>query len=180
MPRRSTRRQHRSCVILALAASSVVLWPAGLAMAGDDDLAVRAIGVAGIKTSSTTVNSTTLTCVEAGGNAGAECDLDATAVMRVGAAAQKKLGLSSPVLAKAGKAKPCGESTCLRMVVTKAALTKLKKLSSLKVVYRITIASPIKEIVSDTVTMKVSPSGGGERLLLRSKADTFQFGGARE
>jgi hypothetical protein len=65
------------------------------------------------------------------------------------------------------------------MEVSKAVLKKLKRLSSLKVVYRIALTSPIDETVSDAITMKVSSSGGGERLLLRSKRDSFQFGGGR-
>jgi hypothetical protein len=166
--------------VLVLAASAAVLLPTALAAAGNDDVAVRAMGVAGISTDSTTVNSINVFCVEAGANATVKCDLDATGVMRVGAAAQNKLGLSSPVLARAGKAVPCGESTCLRMKVSKTALAKLKKVSSLKVLYRIAVSSPISETISDTVTMKVSPSGGGPRLLLRSNRDTFAFGSGRE
>ena len=64
------------------------------------------------------------------------------------------------------------------MVATSAAREKLKAAAAktVKVTYTVTATSPITETFKQTVVMQLKNTGA-KRLLIRSSADTFDFGG---
>jgi hypothetical protein len=145
-------------------------------------LAVRGVGVNTLRVYGATVNGLIVFCVIAGQNGvPSGCTPVASATIKVSAATRRKLGLRSTTIASADKVRPCGEADCLNLTASKAVRDRLKKVKSVPVVYSITVAGPIRETVTQRVTLLVQRTtklrSGAKRLAFRSADDTFAVSG---
>jgi hypothetical protein len=175
----SSFMRHLVFTALPTVTALAVLAQAGpTAAQTGDPYAVRAVGSKGFVVQSPKVNNLSIFCVTPGQNGlapgQADCVLEASATMKVAAATQKKLKLSSATIAKGGAVAKCGEGQCLTLTASKAVRAAVKKAKRVAVTYKLTITSPITETVTQKVVMT---AGGGGRLSIRSSGDTFVVSG---
>lgn len=145
-------------------------------------LAVRALGLTALWVNRPVISSVVPFCVTATTNHGPpDCVVEASASIKVSAATRRKLGLRSTTIASGGKVVPCGEAECLRLTASQAVRDRLKKVKSVRVVYAMKVTAPIKETITQHVTLVVQKTSklakGVERLAFRSADDTFKVSG---
>jgi hypothetical protein len=172
---------NRHFLLAPALVASIAVAQTGPAAAQSDAFAIRAIGITKLDTASTAVNTVAVACVTPGTNSFVDCVPKGSAVLKVGSATKRKLKLASTVIAKgpiiakpaSGEGEDGGRITA---EASSAVRKKLKTLKTVQVTYRLTITSPIQEVITKKMTMTTT-SSGVKRLLLRSSGDDVSLGG---
>jgi hypothetical protein len=180
MPHALTRPVKVALVASTLVATAAVAQ-VGPAAAQSDKFSVRGIGITRLDVAKPTVNTLAVACVTPGANTFLDCVPQGSATLKVSAATKRKLKLPSTTIAKGPiVAKPAGgegeDGGRVAATASSAVRKRLKKAKTIEVTYRLTVTSPIQEVLTEKVKMTTT-SSGVQRLLLRSSGDTFSFGG---